>query len=68
MKPTIRTRHNREKFIIIFTYTDDIMGGSSDKKEAEKAKQELEECYDVKIMEKVDYMLEIKVKKIEKEI
>jgi len=44
------------------------MGGSSDKKEAEKAKQELEECYDVKIMEKVDHMLEIKVEKIEKEI
>ena len=68
MKPTIRTRHNREKFIIICTYTDNIMGGSSNKKEAEKAKQELKECYDVKIMEKVDHILGIKVEKIEKEI
>jgi len=68
MKPTIRTRHNRENFIITCTYTDDIMGSLSDKKDIEKTKQELEECYDIKIMEKVDHILGIKMKKIEKNI
>jgi len=44
------------------------MGGSSDVKEAEKAKKELEEWYDVKTMKETNHMLGIKVKKVEEDI
>jgi len=40
------------------------MGGSSDKKEAEKTKKELEERYDVKTMKEVNHILGIKVEKV----
>jgi len=38
MKLTIKIRHNRKKFTITYTYTDDTMNDSSDKKEIKKAK------------------------------
>ena len=44
------------------------MGGLSDKEEIEKVKQELREHYDVKTMKEVDYILEIKMEKVEKGI
>jgi len=44
------------------------MGGLSDKKEIEKVKQELRVHYDVKTMKEVDYILEIKMEKVEKGI
>lgn len=68
MKLTIKIRHNRKKFTITYTYTDDTMNDSSDKKEIKKAKQELEECYDAKAIKKIDHILGIKVEKIKEEI
>ena len=38
MELTIKIRYNRKKLTITYTYTDDTMNGSSDKKEMEKAK------------------------------
>ena len=67
-EPTIRTQQDGEKFTITCTYTDDTMGRSLDEKEAEKAKKELEEQYDVKTMKEVNHMLGIKVEKVGEDI
>jgi len=68
MELTIRTRCNREKFTITCTYTDNTIDGLSDKEEVEKVKQKLREHYDVKTMEKVNNMFEIKMEKMEERI
>ena len=49
-------------------YTDDTIDGLLDKKEAERAKKELEKHYNVKSIKKVNHMLEIKMKRIKDEI
>ena len=41
-EPAIWTHYNREKFMIIYTYTDDTMSRSSDIEETERVKWELE--------------------------
>ena len=64
-EPTVRTRCTRDgKFMIICTYTDDTLGGSSEENEAVKAKQELKERFEVKVMPDIEHMLEIKVEKV----
>lgn len=50
--------------MIIYIYTNNMMSGLSDKEKAEKAKQKLENYYNMKIMKKVDHMLSVKVKNI----
>ncbi|KAJ3564398.1 hypothetical protein NP233_g8320 [Leucocoprinus birnbaumii] len=67
-EPTIRTRRDGEKFTITCTYTDDTMGGLSDRGEAERAKRELGEKYEAKVMKQVDHMLGIKVEMVEEGI
>jgi len=47
--------------MIICIYTDIITNGLSDKEKAEKAKQKLEKCYDVKIIKEVNHILDIKI-------
>lgn len=42
--------------MIICIYTDIIINGLSDKEKAEKAKQKLEKCYDVKIIKEVQML------------
>ena len=49
-------------------YTDDTIDGSLDKKEAERAKKELEKHYNVKSIKKVNHMLEIKMERMKDEI
>ena len=48
--------------MIIYTYINDTMSSLLDKKE-EKVKQKLEEHYNIKTMEEVDYIIEIKISK-----
>ncbi|KAJ3552017.1 hypothetical protein NP233_g12969 [Leucocoprinus birnbaumii] len=67
-EPTIWTRRDGEKFTITCTYTDDTMGGSSDSAEAERAKRELGEKFEAKVMKEVDHMLGIKVEVVEEGI
>ncbi|KAJ3563743.1 hypothetical protein NP233_g8744 [Leucocoprinus birnbaumii] len=67
-EPTIRTRHNGEKFTITCTYMDGTMGRSSDEAEAERAKRELGEKFEAKVMKEVDHMLGIKVEAVEEGI
>ena len=54
--------------MITCTYTNDTLGGSSEENEAVKAKQELKECFEVKVMPDIEHMLGIKVEKVTEEI
>jgi len=68
-EPTIRTRYTLEEaFTITYMYTDDTIGGSSNTAEEEKAKQELGEHFEAKMMPEVSHMLGIKVERMEKGI
>jgi len=68
-EPTIRTRYTLEEaFTITYMYTDDTIGGSSNTAEEEKAKQELGEHFEAKMMPEVCHMLGIKVERMEKGI
>ena len=44
------------------------MGGSSDLKEAERAKRKLKSKYEMKNMKKVEHILDIKIEKVKEEI
>jgi len=42
-------RQNKEKFIIMYIYINDIIDSLLDKKEIEKVKQKLEKKYNIKL-------------------
>jgi len=68
-EPTIRTRCTLEEaFTITYMYTDDTMGDSSNTTEEEKAKRELGEHFEAKMIPEVSHMLGIKVERMEKGI
>ena len=54
--------------MIMYTYTDIIINGLSDKEKAEKVKQKLEKCYDMKMIKEINHILDIKIKKVAKRI
>ena len=64
----IRTQQDRKNSTIAYIYIDNTIGELSDLGKVKRAKNELEAKYKVKTIKKIDYILGIKVKKIEKGI
>jgi len=57
-------RQNREKFTIMYIYTNNMIDSLSDKKEIEKIKQELEKKYNIKTIKEVYHILEIEMRRV----
>ena len=59
--PCVHSRVIGDEFTLTSTYTDDVFGASSTEEGATKAKQEIENCFEIKDVGELGYILGIRV-------
>lgn len=61
--PCVHSRVIDQEYTITSTYTDDIFGASSTKEGAQRSKEEIEACFEIKDVGDLGYILGIRVEK-----